>query len=196
MCDNPQCDWSDYTIKNSEMEQYINTACPKCGENILTQSDHDQFQQFIKSMAAMPEPEQSADEQMWGGKMHLHNGKLQLFNDDNSEPTELIFYLTHDLLLEYGFEFGTFGLPKKMEKGIAAYNKDYEVPYTGTKMKFGLIPLGDNIHWGLMLYDVETKRALLASCISKFSQLRASWLGITFTELEKTLSNNSPVKTE
>lgn len=38
-CDNPKCDWKDYTISTETYSQWINKPCPKCGENLLTQED-------------------------------------------------------------------------------------------------------------------------------------------------------------
>lgn len=39
-CDNSSCNWEDPTIKNEELASYVNTPCPKCGENVLTQEDY------------------------------------------------------------------------------------------------------------------------------------------------------------
>jgi predicted RNA-binding Zn-ribbon protein involved in translation (DUF1610 family) len=42
-CDNEQC---DYKIKsptgdpNEDISGYVNTPCPQCGENLLTEQDH------------------------------------------------------------------------------------------------------------------------------------------------------------
>ena len=55
-CDNPNCDWEDDSIKNEDYINYINTPCPKCGENVLTQEDYDNamkvvyVSEFINSM--------------------------------------------------------------------------------------------------------------------------------------------------
>jgi len=40
VCDNPECDWEDMSIKVEDYEQYLNAPCPKCGENILTEEDY------------------------------------------------------------------------------------------------------------------------------------------------------------
>ena len=51
VCDNKYC---DFEIKNKTQEPninisiYINEPCPKCGENLLTQSDYDKFCMMIK----------------------------------------------------------------------------------------------------------------------------------------------------
>ena len=38
-CDNPKCDWHDSSILFSDYKQWLNVPCPKCGENVLTESD-------------------------------------------------------------------------------------------------------------------------------------------------------------
>ena len=40
LCDNPNCDWVDETIKLHEMKNWVNHPCPKCGDNVLTESDY------------------------------------------------------------------------------------------------------------------------------------------------------------
>ena len=40
VCDNPNCDWTDKTITFEVYKDWINKACPKCGENLLTESDY------------------------------------------------------------------------------------------------------------------------------------------------------------
>lgn len=49
-CDNSQCGWSDMTIKFEEYKKYLNSSCPKCGENILTEDDYNETCNIIKSM--------------------------------------------------------------------------------------------------------------------------------------------------
>ena len=38
-CDNTKCDWEDKTIGFDNYEKWINAECPKCGENVLTETD-------------------------------------------------------------------------------------------------------------------------------------------------------------
>lgn len=49
VCDNPEC---DFVILNAlgnkindikDVSEYVNVACPKCGMNLLTQQDYDQW---------------------------------------------------------------------------------------------------------------------------------------------------------
>lgn len=50
VCDNPNCDWEDKTIKWSEAHNWINKDCPKCGENILTQEDYDTTNELLEGI--------------------------------------------------------------------------------------------------------------------------------------------------
>jgi hypothetical protein len=49
-CDNPKCDWEDKTISFKDYEKYIDSPCPKCGENILTQEDYNMAVLFHASV--------------------------------------------------------------------------------------------------------------------------------------------------
>lgn len=40
VCDSPTCDWEDKSISMDDYPKYLNAACPKCGENILTEEDY------------------------------------------------------------------------------------------------------------------------------------------------------------
>lgn len=39
-CDNPDCDWTDYTITFENYHNWLNKNCPKCGQNVLTEEDY------------------------------------------------------------------------------------------------------------------------------------------------------------
>ena len=39
VCDNPNCDWEDFTIKEEEYSNWLNKQCPKCGDIVLTEDD-------------------------------------------------------------------------------------------------------------------------------------------------------------
>jgi hypothetical protein len=43
-CDNPNCDWKDETITFENYHEWLNKACPKCGENVLTEQDYNNAQ--------------------------------------------------------------------------------------------------------------------------------------------------------
>lgn len=49
-CDNPKCNWIDETIKHEDYIKYVNTACPKCGENVLTEEDFNSSQFLIDAI--------------------------------------------------------------------------------------------------------------------------------------------------
>lgn len=42
-CDNPSCDYTVEDINREQVPGWINRPCPKCGENLLTQEDHDRW---------------------------------------------------------------------------------------------------------------------------------------------------------
>lgn len=39
-CDNTLCDYVDMSILREDYEKYIDSPCPKCGENLLTLEDY------------------------------------------------------------------------------------------------------------------------------------------------------------
>lgn len=39
-CDNTSCDYKNTEIPETEIENWINRPCPKCGENLLTEEDY------------------------------------------------------------------------------------------------------------------------------------------------------------
>lgn len=39
-CDNPNCDWTDVTVKFDDYRDWLNKPCPKCGDNVLTDEDY------------------------------------------------------------------------------------------------------------------------------------------------------------
>ena len=39
-CDNSKCDWADKSIKVKDLENWINSKCPKCNDNLLTLEDY------------------------------------------------------------------------------------------------------------------------------------------------------------
>ncbi len=40
-CDNTVCDWKDQTVLIEDYQEWLNKPCPKCGENVLTQTDYE-----------------------------------------------------------------------------------------------------------------------------------------------------------
>ena len=44
VCDNPNCDYElPHTTNELKLIQFINVACPKCGQNLLTENDYIQY---------------------------------------------------------------------------------------------------------------------------------------------------------
>lgn len=50
VCDAPKCDWEDMSIKVEDYEQYVDSPCPECGENILTQEDYKDVVELYKAV--------------------------------------------------------------------------------------------------------------------------------------------------
>ena len=49
VCDNPKCDFEIYYDQHGlKITDFINTACPACGENLLTVEDYTKYLQLIK----------------------------------------------------------------------------------------------------------------------------------------------------
>jgi phage FluMu protein Com len=82
-CDNKSC---DYVVKNqtgdanADISAYLNTACPKCGENLLTETDYLQSLKFMKGVNFMNKwfswltifsPTKKAETKQM---IHIHNG--------------------------------------------------------------------------------------------------------------------------
>lgn len=44
-CDNPSCDYNDADIEVTK--DIIDTPCPKCGENLLTEEDYYIYEHFL-----------------------------------------------------------------------------------------------------------------------------------------------------
>lgn len=47
-CDNPNCDFSDMTVKYEDYDKWLNKPCPKCGHNLLKQRDYDECKLYMK----------------------------------------------------------------------------------------------------------------------------------------------------
>lgn len=45
-CDNKECNFEDMSISYEEYPEYVNSECPKCGSNLLTEEDY----QSVKTM--------------------------------------------------------------------------------------------------------------------------------------------------
>lgn len=65
-CDNPNCDFVDMSVKVEDYEQWLNKPCPKCGENLLTESDYKNTQLLLKITKVMNKilPKRKDDEEI------------------------------------------------------------------------------------------------------------------------------------
>lgn len=45
-CDNPSCDYIDPSFPSSEYKNAIGNPCPKCGEDLMTQEDYENYLYF------------------------------------------------------------------------------------------------------------------------------------------------------
>lgn len=71
-CDNGDCDYNDPTVSFDDYQDYINKPCPKCGENLLTESDYKHtvnilefakhFNQMVNMIAKPEESDTISDE--------------------------------------------------------------------------------------------------------------------------------------
>ncbi|UCD07275.1 MAG: hypothetical protein JSW41_05645, partial [Candidatus Aenigmatarchaeota archaeon] len=85
MCDNPDCDWEDETVKVADYPKWLNASCPKCGENVLTEEDLNTHLAMTKMMQALGNMDSEKLEQM--GEEMLEQLRL---NAVESQDTELI----------------------------------------------------------------------------------------------------------
>ena len=52
-CDNPNCDYfipNETKDANVDGAEYINVACPKCGENLLTEKDYLMYKKYMSAI--------------------------------------------------------------------------------------------------------------------------------------------------
>ena len=47
-CDNPHCDYVEQNVKIEDYKSWVNRACPKCGANLLTESDYKNVQLILR----------------------------------------------------------------------------------------------------------------------------------------------------
>lgn len=75
ICDNENC---NFKIKNEngnidvDTTQYINMPCPLCGENLLTQEDHDNGERLIKTIKWINK---------WFGWLSIFNPKKKVYGE-------------------------------------------------------------------------------------------------------------------
>lgn len=81
ICDNPKCDFEDATIKIDDYAKAINKFCPRCGENLLTQQDFEDFTamyQKLKILAKSVPHDENSSEERKTVYFHTHNGNVTI----------------------------------------------------------------------------------------------------------------------
>lgn len=81
-CDNPECDWEDMTIDSSDWGDYIDHNCPKCGDVVYTQEEHDEYLEMKKQIDYINSFSEDEIHQMLlaAGKEAIDRG-LDFYND-------------------------------------------------------------------------------------------------------------------
>lgn len=49
-CDNPECNWADWSVKQEDYEQWIDRPCPICGQNLLTKECHERTNKILEEL--------------------------------------------------------------------------------------------------------------------------------------------------
>lgn len=86
-CDSPSCDWTE-NIKLSEMVNWLNKPCPKCGENVLTEKDFDDFLRVLATIQLVDDAVETLEEEKVLWHLSVHNGGIKFDNrEDNQQVT-------------------------------------------------------------------------------------------------------------
>jgi hypothetical protein len=86
-CDNPSCDFVDMDVSIEDYKDWLNKPCPKCGSNLLTESDYNTVQMLCEIVNAvnehpMPNMEEQ-DEKMVAMTFHMDGtGKMDIEIND------------------------------------------------------------------------------------------------------------------
>ena len=75
-CDNSTCDHVEFVDEISA--DMIGKACPKCGENLLTQEDHDGFVEAISAINDMANIDSNESDLQVEMTVNYHKNKLSL----------------------------------------------------------------------------------------------------------------------
>jgi hypothetical protein len=52
-CDNSKCDYTEDNVKHEDYKDWVDTPCPKCGENLLTEEDYQSSLKMIEAANAL-----------------------------------------------------------------------------------------------------------------------------------------------
>ena len=70
VCDNPSCSWEDKTITFSVMDAWVNEPCPKCGENVLTETDYATLKTVINTVNMVNKMSEDEIEDLYESTSH------------------------------------------------------------------------------------------------------------------------------
>lgn len=80
VCDNLECDFKVPGSLNLSIKRFLNVGCPKCGENLLTQEDYDQwvalhtYVRFINKWFSWISVFLKESKEPHSTSVHVHNG--------------------------------------------------------------------------------------------------------------------------
>ena len=94
-CDNPTCDWVDDSIKEEDYESYIDSPCPKCGENVLTREDY-QNSLFLSSLVDFVNNLSEEEIEALTANVDLEKVSKDLGIDVNEQDTLKVTFNVHN----------------------------------------------------------------------------------------------------
>jgi hypothetical protein len=80
-CDNPNCDWKDEQINFDNFKDYLNTPCPKCGENVLTETDYENTLKFYEQIDFI---NSLSEEQLTEMNKNFSDSGFKIFEGDDT----------------------------------------------------------------------------------------------------------------
>lgn len=86
-CDNSECDYIDMSINVDEYEKWVNVKCPKCGEILLTEADHNntKFLLEIVKLANKMFPKRKDDKEVTTMSVEMDGSGDMKFNIKDNE---------------------------------------------------------------------------------------------------------------
>lgn len=52
-CDNPNCGWADWSVKQEDYDNWVNRPCPVCGENLLTEECNERSKKILQGFSKL-----------------------------------------------------------------------------------------------------------------------------------------------
>jgi len=87
-CDNEACDFVDLSVNLHDYPQWLNKACPKCGDNLLTEEDFQSVQLLLQLVDQMNDalPPSNPNEEKAFGTIHMDGtGKVDVLLETEEE---------------------------------------------------------------------------------------------------------------